>query len=135
MFPTAVTTFESLPIPIGFFGFGMDVVTSRTSLGSVSWWNKNHLNSSNQSFIQNLHSELIERPIVCLASFGFASRFFVEGLPNVGQILKSQRCIKLFCFSYKLFGYIVEEKPTRPATAVVFPSTACFTGFQSRGIL
>jgi len=91
-----LTTAKRLPLS------GVDVSAARASLRRVSGWNKNYWNTRNYGFVLREHPKLVERPVICSTPFGSVPRLFVEALPNVGQVLKSQCSINLFCFFYQL---------------------------------
>lgn len=102
-------TLKFLPIPIRLPPSGVDVSATRTSLTGIGRRDKHNRNASNSRFVANKQSELIKRPVVCPASFSFASRLLVETIPNSGQVLKRQSRILLFSLNYQFLADIVVQ--------------------------
>jgi hypothetical protein len=97
-------TLEPLATTERFTLFGVNMSTAVAGLRGIGRRYKQHGYASYQSFVAYKYSELIESPVVCPTSLNLATSLFVEALSNVGQILKRQRCVTLFCLLNQLLA-------------------------------
>ena len=113
-FQSAMTALKQLATEIRLPFFGVDVMTAAASLRGVGRWNKNNRNSSQDSFIGNKHSELVERPIVCFSPLSFIARLGIQRLTNIGQIFKRQCRTYYLSFVYQLSANAVVDIFLKP---------------------
>jgi len=72
-FKPTMSALERLAVPVRFTLFRVDVQAFMARLGRVGWRNQDHLYASNRSFVFDKLPQLVERPVVGSAPFGFAT--------------------------------------------------------------
>ena len=113
-FQTTVTALKHLATAVRLPFFRVNVMTAAASLGRVSRWDKDNGNSSQNSLVGDKHPELIKRPVVRSSPLSFAAWLAVQGLTNIGQVLKRQCSSHALGLGYQLLSDAVVDVLLEP---------------------
>ena len=116
---SAVITFKYFSFPIAY------VVAVAASLACVSWINKNNLNTIKNSFVGNILTQLIERPLANSCSKIFA--FFKRRKADAFKVFKSNSFVFFFSNLNNLFGNCVVDDRSGGTFSATKPFQEFFT--------
>jgi hypothetical protein len=100
-----MTALKRLPAPITFIGDWVNVQAVVAHLAGVAGIDQYYLNTFAKCFIANVLPQLVERPRIAVAAFGFAARLLVSSISNPRKIFKRDGLTISFSMVNQAFTY------------------------------